>query len=495
MNPEQLSVALRQRTPWEAIDLGFAMVREWWRDVYAVWLLVVIPVSAILCAVLGGWAILAIWWLKPAFDRVALHVLASAVFGTRPGWRAALRAFPQYAFNGMLWYLTLARLSPYRSFTMPARQLEGARGSEGRARVRQLTRRGSSQAGWLMLICVNFELVVMVSLAGLYVLLAPGDLEDIPRTLRWLVHLDRGSQEIAYAVVYTVAMALIEPFYVAGGFALYLNRRTALEGWDLEVELRRLSQADRTQPISRAPLTTTVVIAALVMALAWGAASPPAQAQSEPAQPARPLSAQEAVKEILKDPMFGHAEETTKLRRKHSEEDKPPERNLKGFAAFMQALAEILRVGAWIVLAVVIALAAYWLSRNLRFTRNPTPPRAVIPDLLFGLDVRPESLPPDIAAAAAAHLARGDLVAALSLLYRGALVALLHRHAVELTGGDTESQCLAKIAPRVAQPMHTYLVRLVGCWQAAAYAHRLPPAAEVDALVQEWRGLFGGSGA
>ena len=31
----------------------------------------------------------------------------------------------------------------------------------------------------------------------------------------------------------------LEPFYVAAGFAMYLNRRAELEAWDIEQEFRR----------------------------------------------------------------------------------------------------------------------------------------------------------------------------------------------------------------------------------------------------------------
>jgi len=31
----------------------------------------------------------------------------------------------------------------------------------------------------------------------------------------------------------------LEPFFVATGFAQYLNRRAALEAWDIEQEFRR----------------------------------------------------------------------------------------------------------------------------------------------------------------------------------------------------------------------------------------------------------------
>ena len=43
----------------------------------------------------------------------------------------------------------------------------------------------------------------------------------------------------AAAVAYAVVVAFLEPFYVAAGFAMYLNRRAELEAWDVEQELRR----------------------------------------------------------------------------------------------------------------------------------------------------------------------------------------------------------------------------------------------------------------
>src|SRR4029079_19757194 len=60
------------------------------------------------------------------------------------------------------------------------------------------------------------------------------------------------------ALGYMVAVLLLEPFYVAGGFGLYLNRRTLLEGWDIEVALRR--RAERRTAAVRAALTAAVVL-------------------------------------------------------------------------------------------------------------------------------------------------------------------------------------------------------------------------------------------
>ena len=43
---------------------------------------------------------------------------------------------------------------------------------------------------------------------------------------------------VANMTAYSLAVLFIEPFYVAAGFAMYLNRRAELEAWDIEQEFR-----------------------------------------------------------------------------------------------------------------------------------------------------------------------------------------------------------------------------------------------------------------
>ena len=38
-----------------------------------------------------------------------------------------------------------------------------------------------------------------------------------------------------------VFVSLIAPFFVASGFSLYLNQRTLLEAWDIELIFRRMT--------------------------------------------------------------------------------------------------------------------------------------------------------------------------------------------------------------------------------------------------------------
>ena len=59
MQPVDIAIALRRRTPWEAMDLGLAMLQRWWRQAYLPHLVVGIAVA------LAGWG-LASWAGKTA---------------------------------------------------------------------------------------------------------------------------------------------------------------------------------------------------------------------------------------------------------------------------------------------------------------------------------------------------------------------------------------------------------------------------------------------
>jgi hypothetical protein len=509
---DQLSVVLRQRNPWEAIDLGFAMTRQWWREIYGAWLVAFVPLSVAACLLLPPpWALVPVWWLKPGLDRIVLHVVSSAVFGSPPRLLGTLRSFFRYGRNGLLlWLLPPLRFSPFRSFTLPVRQLENARGRTARQRAQQLRKRVASQAMWLTLVCLAFELVVFLSLAGLYDLLVPASTRDTFDAFELFQSAPSRAHAYVLLALYMCGMALIEPLYVAGGFALYLNRRTALEGWDLEVQLRRIAQhgrlAQTEQEPSAMPSTVVVLLAvgiavAALLALPGSApAQQPASASSAPAQPGAetahpaPLAASEAkeqIREVLRRPEFQQFETQITIE-PLTKPEKPEERPRPArLTALIQFLANALRGAVWIFLGAIVLYGLYWVLRRLDWIR-PSPGGVWTPPAtLFGLDVRPESLPQDVAGAATQLARSGNPVAALSLLYRATLAALLHRDRIELAGGDTELDCLTKTRERIAAQTHAYLARLLRAWQAAAYAQRIPPLPEVEQLASEWPGFFG----
>jgi len=246
MRIESLTVALRPRTAWEAVELGTALVRRHASAIWKPWLLLTLPVFVLLNAM--AWAIdsmwlafLLMWWLKPAFDRIPLFVLSRAVFGDVPTTRQTLAAQRNWGLSWLPGYLLWRRLSPLRSLNLPVDFLEGARGRDARERRRALGAPVTGVAMLVTLACLLFQLAVFVGLASLAIVFIPDEyLRDVlgrawamlKEAPAWLGLL---SNTLAW-----IATGLIEPFYVGAGFGLYLNRRTEVEAWDIELALRRL---------------------------------------------------------------------------------------------------------------------------------------------------------------------------------------------------------------------------------------------------------------
>ena len=489
MRPVDLAVTLRRRSAWEATDLGLAMLQRWWRPVFAVHALVLGTVAAIALAL--GWAfdrtwlaILVIWWLQPLYDRAVLHVLSRAVFGEVPGPRAVLRAAAEWLRTGLAASLTFGRFDLARSFNLPVRQLEGGRSREARARRRLLGRRARGHAVWLTVVWVHFEAVLLWSAAALGELLLPAQLERArthdEAALGGLFQAISASS-VADGVVYAAVLLLLEPFYVAAGFALYLNRRTLLEGWDIEVALRRLAE--------RHARATALVAAMAFAAITFSAAPSPAQAQDK-------LPEQE-IAEVLKAPEFGHERETLRWQRRPvdaGEEGgwwqrllewlfgREPEDALSA-EGIGYALAKAIEVLLWGLVAAAVAYLVWWAARTLPGAAAPPREPYRPPSALFGMELAPEKLPADIAGAAAALAREGRGREALSLLYRGALAELVHKRGVRLLASHTEGE-----AVRLAGM--PYFAALVDAWASCAYAQRAPSAARVERLAEQYREAF-----
>ncbi|MET3497143.1 hypothetical protein [Variovorax boronicumulans] len=239
MQVDGLAIVLRPRPMAEAADLGATLVRHHARSVWFTFLPVYLVVVALaFCTVeIAGWLpTLVIFWLKPWLDRSLLFILSRAVFGQDTRW-ADLWAQRRAVWGGQ-WLRTLAwrRFSPWRSFTQAIEQLEGQRGGARRKRRTQLLRARRGAATGMQLIFANVEMALNVGLLSLLVWFAPeGDAKEV---MTWLISSSTGESLLA-AAAYALVVGVLEPFYVAAGFAMYLNRRVELEAWDIEQEFRR----------------------------------------------------------------------------------------------------------------------------------------------------------------------------------------------------------------------------------------------------------------
>ncbi len=487
MELERIALVLRARTPWEAMDLGVAMARAWWRQVWGAWFAVYVPVAVVVHLVLLDHLIIAsitLWWLKPAFDRVVLHVLGTAVFDAPPRVRDTLRALRQALTPGLLANLTFYRFDLARSFNLPIWQLERARGLAGWQRARILHRKARGHAVWLTIIFIHFEMVMALSLMMLVSMLTPAPYDSSVG----FSALFAGSRELPLwqalfnNLLYMTAMSLIEPIYVAGGFALYMNRRTQLEAWDLELALRRLNE--------RAPRSLAHAAACCVLALAAVlCANPPLNAADAPAK-----SARAEIVQVFKEPEFDRYREAKTWRYtgrglEFGEQQKKDDRKGFDWENLGIFLATLVRALMWIGAALLVGWLLWLAARYARLWGGPRAAEYRPPDALFGLDVRPASLPADVAAVALALCAEQRVREALSLLYRGALSWLLHERQLEVRAGDTEQDCLQSVAGR-GEPSAAYFGELVAAWQLAAYGGRLLPPTAAEQLCVSWRQHF-----
>ena len=520
MKLESLRVELRPRTPWEAVELGTALVRRNAAAIWIPWLLLVAPVFvAVNLAALAVdriWlAWLAMWWLKPLFDRIPLFVLSRAVFGETPAVRETLAAQRRWGWRAMRGHLSWRRISLVRALALPVDLLEGADAARLRERRRVLGDAVRGHGMLLTAVCLLFVVALSLSMLSLVMLFVPWEFLSESMRATWsllTVEPPPWAQFALHAVAW-VATSAIEPFYVGAGFGLYLNRRTQIEAWDVEIALRRM----RTRLASTATALLLAIGMVSMLPLPSQAAAP-ARVQAAQDEDGRALRVARAavpdsrdavgVDEIfgdawVDDPGFGEAVEQAYrdplLRPKRTQshwqardrdKERPQPRTLP-FPWLARAIAFVGEFGLWLLLGglalLLAATAKRWLPwlRSGLATRNEPAPVAVADAVL------PDVLPEDIAAAARRLWREGRPRRALALLYRASVESMAQRAQVTLVPGATESECL-RASRRMPDPQdRDAFARIVRVWQYAAYARRLPDEAGFDALLGTLAQRFG----
>jgi len=209
----------------------------------------------------------------------------------------------------------------------------------------------------------------------------------------------------------------------------------------------------------------------VLMVLLWprgfvSAAAAPAP-QPTPAEIARAL-------EIVKtDPSLAPFRTIRVLRWRNS--SNPVQSSVPAWLAWVVDLVRWLdqtaRFLVWgLVLALAVGLAAY-LTRLVGRRTDYVSHRPVVtpPIRVHDLDIRPESLPDDIGAAARQLWNRSEHRAALALLYRGMLSRFAHVHQIPIRDSTTEADCLVLAGEHLEPTRSEYATHLVRIWQRAVY--------------------------
>ena len=253
----------------------------------------------------------------------------------------------------------------------------------------------------------------------------------------------------------------------------------------------RSPSADIGRAVARAALLAALACGAASAARAQDAATTSPFAASAPAVGAsaadpRATRIETAVDKLRHDPLLSGKHKEHTLRWKHRDPDKrdPSDPSLLAWLAalarFLNDTSRFLLWGAVAVLVALLLVSARHLVQLRGFRRRAAAASAV--SHVRDLDVRPESLPGDVGAAAWTLWQAGQVPAALSLLYRGALSRLIHKFRVPITSSATEGECLDLARGRLEPGALRYVTQVVRAWEASIYGGRTLSSAMGEAL-------------
>ncbi len=512
MKLEAITAKVRPRLGWEALDLGFRMVHQHWKALYGIWFGLTLPLF-LLASILFNehlfWVLLVFWWLRPMFESALLNYISRALFGEFPTLKSSLKSFHQYAFKQWFANHFWRRFSPTRSMDMAVSQLEGLAGSARSRRIRTLHAFNSGAASWLTLLFVCLHLLFYFNLIILVVWLIPEVYLDEIAHVGWdFIWADSsGVLQTLQALVIYLIVSFFSPFYVVGGFAIYINQRTILEAWDIELVFKKLAgrvtAKNKQKRMRRIASSTGSILFALGLLLT----SPESIAeQTQESLAESPTSinhhqARETIKKILEQPPFYREQQQETIyydfdwEFNWEKDDEQSQPNVDGswrLAALFGSFASLAEVVLWgLVIFLVIWLLIKALGLKSYFMTDVRGKKKTkLPEVMFGLELEPDSLPDNPAQQSWQLWCSGRQRQALSLLLRATLARLITHHQLQFEDGYTELECARIVRATVEVSIANYFDELIRAWRFFAYGHQLPDTERVKLLCDNWSEVF-----
>jgi hypothetical protein len=496
--PAEPGLALRRRSPWEAADSGVLLWQKnfvWFIPFFALPVWIAAFALRFLPDSFRPWSCLFIWWLKPFFDRPALHVLGIRFFEPQSSLKRLFRGLPASLGRGLAGDLLWRRFSPWRASRMPLRLLEKKGGAEFRRRKKILERGGLDFCLLITALFLAVELVLLLGeiafVLGIISLFRP-DLEfgfgDI---------FVKG--EIFIFAAYCFNYMLIESLYLCMGFGIYINSRVEVEGWDLQLLFCQFAAGKTLPPARDRGLRKP---AALLCLFLLG----PLTARAEPLPPGEPPetaleAAQEAASaaetetwgaefwaeapepplaalgEILGSRDFGGEEKGWGIRFKGDDEENSPDET--GDGEQEPWMARVRRIAAQALRALLVtgalAGAAFSLYRLFKAGGSASPADRGLSRGLGSL--RPDE--PGALLEKAGELRRGGrLREAWAACLAGTIAAYSRRYGLRFPAEATEYGCLALV--RAAGGQRAGFEALIRRWVRYAYGGIEPGAGEFE---------------
>ncbi|MCL2809197.1 MAG: hypothetical protein FWD24_03915 [Treponema sp.] len=459
--------ALRRKDFREAADSGILL----WRQNFITF----IPFFAVplwICAFIPriflpanfvylSWLI--IWFLKPFFDRIILHIISIKFFEKDAGFNRLFSGLGKTLKKGLLGDLLWRRFSPFRCGMMPLRVLEQNKKSKKMfiQRKRNLEKGGIVFCYLLTIWGIAVEIALLIG--GFMFFQIVNEI-----VFNGNIYLESFEErEIYLYAAWCLNYMLIESIYVCMGFCVYINSRIEIEGWDLEITFRNLAENYKNK--SKYAVLFILIFTFLLL---------PAKGFSDDQIPVNNIPI-ESLQAILDSPDFGGYEDTWDIRPRNRNNERNENSQTFYFPGHIRELiANILRLLLiFIIAGLLIFLFIYFYrtkmkttksknNYNVNFLRNIN---TTDPKLLLEKALRFHEL-------GNTRLAWGYCTAAAIYSWS------IYRDIIFLPNA-TENECAELVSLKTETPQAKEFSILIKHWINLAYAGRNPPDGSFEQAV------------
>ncbi|WP_214000927.1 hypothetical protein [Arsukibacterium sp.] len=492
MDVKQLIVEPQVRTPWQVFDLAVRCYRLMWLPLFLLWLLLALPLTLLVTLLADPMLAAAVVWLcKPLLERPLLHYVSRAVFSEKPAIRSCLGALRVGGWWQLLLSITWYRLAWRRAFLAPVLLLEQQQGDARSNRTKTLKRLYNDRQGYWLVFCLHLEfLLALVMLLLVYSFLPAG---AVPDWISSIQIMESNTGGYIMLVLTLLSYSLVAPLFVLGGFLTYINRRIALEAWDLELKFRKIA-------LRLKAATTTV---ALLLCFTLGVMPQPLSANANQGASSVATAGQDAsdtgatalyqpeYKEQIRQQVEQIYQEQELINYTSSwvqDDTEHTEVADADWLAFLAFIGDGLGVLGWLCIIAVSLGLLYWLYLNYErllrpFIAKAPPVEPTIP-LMFA-DLPAEINHDDLLAQARYYHQQANARLMLACLLRFALHHIQQHYPVRLSATMTEHECLNAISHSTPAQIGVTTRRLIDSWIVIAWGHQQLSLDSLGAILAE----------
>ncbi|MDR0443353.1 MAG: hypothetical protein LBH44_08120 [Treponema sp.] len=464
---------VRRKNAREAADSGLLI----WRENF-IFFLPFFAVPLWICAfslrLLPGktqylsWLI--IWFLKPLFDRIILHIISIRFFENGASMKRLCMGLGKTIVRGLAGDLLWRRFSPMRAAMIPVRVLEydsmsGKKNHMIRDRRKLLEKGGIGYCSLLSLWGIFLEIVLLIGELLFFTMMAELIRKGFVTSFIDLLR----DAEIYIFALWCFNYMLVETIYVCMGFGLYINSRIEVEGWDIEIMFRNFAKKLKAKNMN----SLLIVFCAICLFL-------PVKTFADDWKPVSETAHFEKLQNILDSPDFGGEKDSWGIRLKKPLKQRDfPEMNMN---PMLEKLRRILAFALRFVLVALIAAFLILILLYLRKYKWEKKGKTAAP-IINAVHKKNAGSPELFLKKALDCFEHGNFRFAWGYCTAAAIMSFQLYRGIIFPPNATESDCANIVSSITANDEADEFCNVIKYWVNLAYAGRLPPEGSFEKAV------------